>query len=118
MSNPETTAIGLFKRSDNEPVFDDPWQVQVLAMAETLSKTGAFTAIEWSEVLDEELQRRQASGEPDDATTYYEAALKSLERLLIQGGIVTPKMISDHRDAWIRAYHDTPHGQPVNLENG
>jgi hypothetical protein len=86
-------------------------------MADTLSKSGAFTATEWSKVLGEELQRRVESGEPDNPSIYYEAALKALERLLIQGGMVTPKMISDRRDAWIRAYHDTPHGQPVELEN-
>ena len=86
-------------------------------MADTLSKSGAFTVTEWSEVLGEELQRRVESGEPDNRATYYKAALKALERLL-QGSIVTPKMISDRREAGIRAYHATLHGQPVKLENG
>jgi nitrile hydratase accessory protein len=115
LNSPEAKTIGLLKRGDSEPVFDDPWQAQVLAMADTLSKSGAFTATEWSEVLAEELQRGEVSGKPVNAATYYEAALKALERLLIQRGIVTPKMISDRRDAWIRAYHATPHGQPVLL---
>jgi nitrile hydratase accessory protein len=112
LSSPEAVTIGPLKRTDNEPVFDEPWQAQVLAMADTLSRAGAFTATEWSEALGEELRRA------DSATTYYEAALKALERLLAGCGFATAEVISNRRDAWARAYLATPHGQPVKLEQG
>jgi len=118
LSGPEAAAIGPLKRTDNEPLFDEPWQAQVLAMADTLSRSGAFTAAEWSEALGEELRRAEASAAPDNATIYYEAALRALERLLMQRGIATPAAIADRRDAWVRAYLATPHGQPVELDNG
>jgi len=115
LSGPEAATIGPLKRTDDEPLFDAPWQAQVLAMADTLSRSGAFTATEWSEALGEELRRAEADAAPDNATTYYEAALKALERLLIRGGIATSAAIADRRDAWVRAYLATPHGQPVKL---
>ena len=118
MSGPEAAAIGPLKRADHGPVFDEPWQAQVLAIADTLSKSGAFTAMDWSTTLGEELRRAEADGAADNATTYYEAALKALERLMVRCGIATSEVISDRRDAWIRAYLATPHGQPVKLGNG
>jgi nitrile hydratase accessory protein len=117
LSDPEPSQIGPLKRTDNEPVFDEPWQAQVLAMADTLSRSGAFTPTEWSEALGEELRRAAEIGAPDNAATYYEAALKALERLLIRVGITTSEIVSDRRDAWVRAYHATPHGHPVRLED-
>src|SRR5262249_21528497 len=89
LSGPEAATIGPLKRRDDEPLFDEPWQAQVLAMADTLSRSGAFTATEWSEALGDELRRAEASAAPDNATTYYEAALRALERLLIRRGIAT-----------------------------
>jgi len=118
LSGPEAAAIGPLKRVDDGPVFDEPWQAQVLAIADTLSKSGTFTATDWSATLGEELRRAEADGAPDNATTYYEAALKALERLLVRGGIATSEVFSDRRDAWIRAYLATPHGQPIKLGNG
>ena len=117
MNDPEASQIGPLKRTDNEPIFDEPWQAQVLAMADTLSRSGAFTPTEWSEALGEELRRAAEIGAPDNAATYYEAALKALERLLIRVGITTSEIVSDRRDAWIRAYHATPHGHSVRLED-
>jgi len=73
-----------------------------------LLKSGTFTATDWSTTLGEELRRAEADGAPDTATTYYEVALKTLERFLVRGGIATSEVISDRRDAWIRAYLATP----------
>ena len=118
MSGPEAAAISPFKQVDDGPVFDEPWQAQLLAIADTLSKSGTFTATDWSATLGEELRHAEADGAPDNATTYYEAALKALERLLVRGGIATSDVISERRDAWIRAFLATEHGQPVKLGGG
>ena len=116
MSPPELVheAIGPLKRKDGEPVFDEAWQAQVLAMADSLTKRGAFTASEWSETLGAELRR--SIGAADDAETYYRAALRALESLLDGGGALTADAVTERRDAWERAYLSTPHGEPVSLD--
>jgi nitrile hydratase accessory protein len=103
---------------DDGPIFDEPWQAQVLAIADALSKVGAFTPSQWSEALGEELRRAEAGGAPDNATTYYEAALIALERLLVGGGLATSEALANRRADWIRAYLATPHGQAVELGGG
>ncbi len=104
LSAPDAQTIGPLKRRDGEPVFDEAWQAQVLAMADSLTKHGAFTASEWSDALGAELRRSMRDGVADNAETYYQAALRALERLLDGGG------------AWERAYLTTPHGKPVSLD--
>lgn len=116
MNAPDGEEIGPLKRQDGEPVFDEPWQAQVLAMADSLTRRGAFTPREWSETLGAELRRAIRDGAADDAASYYRAALRALERLLDGGGAVTIDAVTERRDAWERAYLATPHGHPVSLD--
>jgi nitrile hydratase accessory protein len=92
----------------DEPVFAEPWQASAFAMTVALHERGAFTWTEWAEVLGAELK----SG--DD---YYDCWLRALEKLVIRKGAVTAGEISDTTEAWHRAAHATPHGQPILLEN-
>ncbi len=115
MSAPDGEEIGPLKRKDGEPVFDEAWQAQVLAMADSLARKDAFTLAEWSESLGEELRRAARDGAADDAETYYRAALRALERLLDGAGAVAIDAVTERRDAWERAYLKTPPGQPVTL---
>ena len=98
-------------------VFDEAWQAQTLAMADALVRAGHFSATDWAEALGQELQRAEASGAPDTLDTYYDAALRALERLSAQIGI-TKAAQKDRHAQWTRAYHNTPHGQPVLLGAG
>ncbi len=116
MNQPDTHGFSPLKRLDSDPVFDETWQAQVLAMADRLAASGVFTPTQWSATLGEELVRAEEVGQPDTPMTYYEAALKALERLLEDGGQVTPEARSERRAAWEEAYHTTPHGQPVKLK--
>ena len=116
MIAPEGEAIGPLKRRDGEPVFDEAWQAQVLVMADSLTKRGAFTASDWSATLGAELRRAMRDGAADDAETYYRAALRALEHLLDGAGAVTIDAVTERRDAWERAYLATPHGHPVTLD--
>ena len=116
MSQRDGDDLALLKRLDGDPVFDEPWQAQVLAMADRLASSGVFTPTQWSATLGDELVRADKSGQPDTPMTYYEAALKALERLLEEGGQVTPEARSERRMAWQEAYRTTPHGQPVELK--
>jgi hypothetical protein len=101
---------------DGEPVFDEPWQAQVLAMVDTLIADTVIDATLWSDTLGAELKKAQSLGADDDINTYYKAVLQSLERLLDQYSGISEVEVSNKRDAWEQAYLATPHGQPVKLK--
>ncbi len=113
MTRPE---IKPFKRMDGEPVFDEPWQAQVLAMVDTLIANGTIKATAWSDTLGSELKKAQPSGASDNITTYYKAVLQALEQLLDRYTDISGSEVSNKRDAWEQAYLATPHGQPVKLK--
>lgn len=115
MSRPDPRGLGPLARRDDEPVFDEPWQAQALALAFNLMEQGIFTNTQWSDALGAELQGAQARGEPDDAQTYYRSVLAALEKLLAADGRITDGTLSARTEAWRRAYVNTPHGQPVEL---
>jgi nitrile hydratase accessory protein len=106
---------GPLARRDGEPAFDEPWQAQVMALAFTLVQQGAFSNARWSATLGARLQAAEERGEPDDAATYYRAALAALEALLAETGRIAHEDLAARTEAWRRAYLNTPHGQPVTL---
>ncbi|WP_084668038.1 nitrile hydratase accessory protein [Nioella nitratireducens] len=101
-----------------DSVFDEAWQAQVLAMADTMVRGGVFTATAWAETLGAELRRAEALGQPDTTQTYYEAALGALEALTTGTTDLTETDLSTRKAEWTRAYERTPHGQPVILDRG
>ena len=118
MSLSETPAPGPLARRDGEPVFDEPWQAQALALAFNLIDQGVFSNAQWSEKLGAELGRAQARGDPDDSRTYYRSVLVVLENLLASSGRIPAETLAARTEAWRRAYLNTPHGQPVELSAG
>lgn len=110
--------LGPLKRKDGDPVFDEPWQAQALAMADTLVATGKFSAAEWGETLGATLRTAALTGAPDSTETYYCAVVAALEHLLAQSGTANRDEVNARRDQWERAYLNTPHGQPVKLSAG
>ena len=116
MTQPEISNVKPFKRMDGEPVFDEAWQAQVLAMADTLITNGVIEAVAWSDTLGKELREAQTRRASDDITTYYKAALRALEQLLGQHTDISKSEVSKKRDDWEQAYLATPHGQPVKLK--
>lgn len=118
MNPPDETRPAPLKRMDGEPVFDEQWQAQVLAMADALIAEGQFSASEWSETLGAELKTAEAAGAADTSETYYNAALRALETLLARHATVSPDEMENRRSAWARAYEATAHGEPVELTNG
>ena len=102
--------------ADGEPSFDEPWQAQVLAIADTLVQNGMFSAGAWSDALGAALKKADADGAEDNQETYYRCALSALETLVADNSeIDRPAMTGKRRD-WEQAYLSTPHGQPVNLK--
>jgi len=99
----------------NEPVFREPWEAQVFALARTLQERAVFSANEWAAALGDEIKRAQAAGDPDTGETYYRHWLAALERLIAIKGVADPQMLERTREAWRRACERTPHGTPIEL---
>lgn len=99
--------------ADDGPSFSEGWQAQALGMAHCLVEAQVITAAQWSErlgaCLRQELKR-------DDMDHYYASVLKALTSLLEENG-VDANLLLDREADWKRAYHNTPHGQPVELAN-
>jgi len=98
-----------------KPEFDEPWQAQALALADTMVQAGRFTAVEWADALNAALQEAEALGAPDTLSTYYTAVVVALERLCEARTGVSGEDRALRRAAWEAAYRRTPHGQPVVL---
>lgn len=105
-------------RRNGEPVFDEPWQAQVMALAFTLIEQGAISNVLWSETLGAELQAATAHGEADTPGTYYQCALAALERLLSNSEAIARPALDERTETWRQAYLNTPHGEPVNIQKG
>lgn len=110
MSRPDIAPFAPAPTSAGEPVFAEPWQASVLAMAQLLAERGAVAQADWSATLGAALRE----GQPG----YYEAALAALERVILAAGMLTPQEIEARVAAWREAYLHTPHGQPVRLSAG
>ena len=117
MSGPEPPAIRLPARDNGEPAFEEPWQAQVLAVAFALSERELFSRGDWANALGAELRHRSAQGEPDSLHTYYAAALCALESLVTKTGALSNGGLERRTELWRRAYLNTPHGEPVEMEN-
>ena len=76
-------------------------------MAVRLHELGAFTWSEWAETLGQEIK---LSDKP-----YYEHWLSALEKIVEAKGLMSRKERINRIDAWDRAAHATPHGQPIEL---
>ena len=83
-----------------DPVFYEAWQAQVLAIADTMVRAGRFSATDWAETLGAELRRAEAGGRPDTTTTYYEAALRALERLTTEATPITEAELAARKLDW------------------
>jgi nitrile hydratase accessory protein len=104
-------------RDEGAPVFAEPWQAQVFALAVKLSEFGHFTWNEWAATLADELKADAARGEPDDGSRYYHCWLAALERLVVAKELSDPATLLARKEAWADAFRHTPHGMPVELEH-
>ena len=98
-----------------EPAFDEPWQAEALALADTMVQAARFTAVEWAEALNAALKEAETLSAPDTLSTYYTAVVDALERLCESHAGISGEDRALRRAAWEAAYRRTPHGQPVEL---
>jgi len=108
--------LSPLKARDGEPIFAEPWQAQVIALAAALVAEGRFSAAQWSAALGAEIRRASQAGAPDTTATYYQCALDALERLAREQALTDATALAMRKAAWIEAYEHTPHGQPVELK--
>jgi nitrile hydratase accessory protein len=101
---------------DGAAAFDEPWQAEALAIADTLVQNGMFSAGAWSEALGAALHKAAADGSSDDQQTYYQCVLTALENLVAQHSAIDRVAMAAKREDWEQAYLSTPHGQPVKLD--
>ena len=101
---------------DGDPVFDEPWQAQALAIADALVRNGMFGAGDWSEALGHALKAAESEGRSDNQDTYYNCVVNALEQLIAEHSKIDQQAMADKRQDWEQAYLSTPHGQPVHLK--
>jgi nitrile hydratase accessory protein len=114
LSRPDAP-LGHLKRRDDEPIFNEPWQAQVMGMAEILVAKGVIPKDGWAAALGTELRDGAAAGMPDDAETYYRAVLAAIQKLLHETGVTARDEVDVRESEWRHAYLNTPHGMPVEL---
>ena len=102
----------LPRPAEDGPGIAAPWQAELLALTEALKDRGIIGAAEWAEALGAALEEGAT-----DASDYFDRWLMALETLLVRRGLVAAPAVAELADAWQRAAHATPHGQPIRLEN-
>ena len=115
MSEAAEDALKPLASVDGEAAFDEAWQAEALAIADTLVQNGMFSAGSWSAALGEALRNAEADGAIDDQQTYYQCVLAALEALIAQHSEIDRPAMNAKREDWEQAYLATPHGQPVKL---
>ncbi len=112
---PTPEELPSLPRDEDGPVFREPWEAQAFAMTLKLYDGGHFTWPEWAECLALEITDAQDSGDPDLGDTYYLHWLKALERIVMQKGLLSEGDLVRRKNAWDKAAHATPHGEPILL---
>jgi nitrile hydratase accessory protein len=112
---PDTPGLPALPRNQDGPVFHEPWEARAFALAVSLAEAGCFTWPEWAAALSDEIRAAQQRGDADLGNTYYHHWLNALERLCARKGLVAAAAREQRQDEWRRAYHNTLHGQPIEL---
>ena len=97
-------------------MFEEAWQAEVLAIAQSLIDDGSISGADWANALGRALQAVQIEEGRDNVTGYYDAALIALENVVQDDCEVSGETLAQTREAWVNAYETTPHGHPVILK--
>lgn len=104
-------------RDEGEPVFAEPWEAEVFAMAISLHEQGLFTWKEWASSLGQTIKSANNLDNSDTADNYYMHWLRTLEQLIVSKQIADQDHLDEMYTAWDRAAQSTPHGQAIELDN-
>lgn len=98
-----------------KPHFSEGWHAQALALADSMVTAGHFSAALWADALGAALAELGADQAPDTEDTYYHAVIDALEALTVAQTKIGSSDLTRRKEAWTRAYNETPHGKPVKL---
>ena len=102
-------------KDEQQPVFAEPWEAHIFAIAVKLSEKGLLKWSEWTNALAEEIKEAKDQGNPDFGNTYYHFWLSALETILLDKNILKKSDLKSMIEQWRGAYLSTPHGKPVKL---
>jgi nitrile hydratase accessory protein len=90
-------------RSNGELVFDAPWEGRAFGIAVNLNQQGLYPWRAFRDGLVREIGTAEAGGDSD---TYYERWLATLEKLLVDQGILTPDEIARRTEEYASGARD------------
>ena len=108
-------ALAGIPANQQDPTFSEPWEAHAFAITVAMHRRGVFSWNEWAETLGEQIKLAQANGDADLGNTYYLHWLAALEKLVQNKGIADQGTLNLYQEAWLRAAHRTPHGEPIEL---
>ena len=111
--------LPYIKENKNGSVFLAPWQGQLFAITVHMSDVGYFTWNEFTTIFAKYLKLGASSkiSEINLANKYYNCWLDALEELIINKKFGDKKTLQLFKKKWKSAFNNTPHGQPVKIEN-
>jgi nitrile hydratase accessory protein len=118
MSRDPALALPDLPHDGHGPVFKEPWQAKVFAMALRLHEGGLFTWREWAMALAHEIRAAQDAGDADLGDDYYQHWLNALEAMIARKGAASADELARCGLAWAEAAERTPHGHAVILPPG
>ena len=104
----------VLEKNHEGPVFKEPWQAQVFAMAVTLSEAGLFSWQEWSSELAASIESQKKKGDPDDGETYYLHWLETLEKMLSRKNLIEHADLLKRISEWKKPISRLPTDNPFN----
>jgi len=112
LSAPDLKKIPGIQLGDEGPVFNEPWEANAFALVVGLHQKGMFEWVEWADVLSKTIHS------DDGSTPYYRLWLQALEIIVSEKNLLNDNEISMRSEDWSKALLATPHGEPIELQNG
>ncbi|MFL2801225.1 MAG: nitrile hydratase accessory protein [Paracoccaceae bacterium] len=111
--------LPYIKENKDGSVFLAPWQGQLFAITVHMSDVGYFTWNEFTTIFAKYLKLGASSkiSEINLDNKYYNCWLNALEELIINKKFGDKKTLQIFKKKWKSAFNNTPHGQPVKIEN-
>src|SRR5690606_17591417 len=90
-------------RSNGELVFEAPWEGRAFGIAVKLNEQGVYPWRAFRDGLVDQIAAAESAGEESG---YYERWLATLERLLLEQGIVTPEELEQRTEEYATGVRD------------
>jgi nitrile hydratase accessory protein len=90
-------------RSNGELVFEAPWEGRAFGIGVELNESGLYPWRTFRDGLVREIDQDQANGQ---TASYYEVWLTTLEKLLIDKGVLTPEELEERTAEYASGVRD------------